>query len=63
MYGTKELGNKSFVLEYALTSQKGEEIIVHATGTMTQIAFDMKARSTIEIPNWVRVSLTEFDQL
>ena len=57
------LGTKSFVLEYAITSEKNNETIVHATGSTTQIMFDMKTRTTIEIPDWVRNSLTEFDGL
>lgn len=60
---TSKLGGKSFVLEYAITSRKGEQTIVHATGSTTQIMFDMKTRSTIEIPDWVRESLSGFDKL
>jgi len=60
---TSKIGNKSFVLEYAVTSQKGEEQLVHATGQTTQIMFDMKTRTTIEIPDWVRQALAAFDGL
>tara|TARA_B100000780_G_scaffold253225_1_gene200736 strand:- start:913 stop:1338 length:426 start_codon:yes stop_codon:yes gene_type:complete len=60
---TAKMGGKSFVLEYAITSQKGDQTIVHATGTTTQIMFDMKTRSTIEIPDWVRKSLGDFDSI
>lgn len=59
---TSKIGTKSFVLEYAITSQKGEELILHASGSTTQIMFDMKSRTTIEIPDWVRESLTTFDE-
>ncbi len=60
---TSKIGNKSFVLEYAITSKNGDDTIVHATGSTTQIMFDMKTRSTIEIPDWVRESLRAFDGL
>ncbi len=60
---TKSIGNKSFVLEYALTSVRNGEVVLHATGNTTQIMFDMKSKSTIEVPDWVREALTEFDQI
>lgn len=58
---TSKLGTKSFELEYAVVSDKENETIVHATGTTTQIMFDMKTRSTMEIPDWVRESLSDFE--
>lgn len=60
---TIAIGTKSFVLEYAITSKKDDKIILHATGTTTQIMFDMKTRTTIEIQDWLRKSLSGFDQL
>lgn len=60
---TSKIGNKSFVLEYAVTSKKDEKTIVHATGNTTQIMFDLKTRTTIEIPEWVREALAAFDGL
>jgi len=60
---TSRIGVKSFVFEYALTSQDGDEIIVHATGSTTQIMFDTKARASIEVPDWVRKSLEDYDML
>lgn len=60
---TSKIGTKSFVLEYVITSEKKGETIVHATGTTAQIMFDMKTRSTIEIPDWARKTLSEFDHL
>lgn len=58
---TAKIGTKSFVLEYAITSEKNGETIIHATGTTTQIMFDMKTRQTIEVPTWVKESLEEFE--
>lgn len=60
---TTKIGTKSFVLEYAVTSKKENQTLLHATGTTTQIMFDMKTRSTIEVPDWVRKSLEDFDKL
>ncbi|MAX80140.1 MAG: thioesterase [Crocinitomicaceae bacterium] len=60
---TAKIGTKSFVLEYAVTSKKGDQTIIHASGTTTQIMFDMKSRTTIEIPDWVRTSLSAFDKV
>lgn len=60
---TSKIGTKSFVLEYAITSDKDGETVIHATGTTTQVMFDMKTRKTIEVPDWVRESLIKFDNL
>lgn len=59
---TKEMGTKSFVLEYMLASEVDGEQIIHATGSTTQIMFDIKTRTTIEIADWVRKALTEFEK-
>ena len=58
---TSKIGTKSFVLEYAVVSEKNDETIVHATGSTTQIMFDMRTRTTIEVADWVRESLTTFE--
>lgn len=60
---TSKIGTKSFVFEYAITSDKKGETVIHATGSTTQIMFDMQSRKTVEVPDWVRESLTEFDNL
>ena len=60
---TAQLGSKSFVLAYEITSLVGDQRVLHATGTTTQIMFDTQTKTTIEIPDWVRTSLSEFDQL
>lgn len=58
---TASLGNKSFELEYAVVSQVKGQTVLHASGKSTQVMFDMKTRSTIEIEDWIRTSLTEFE--
>lgn len=60
---TAKIGTKSFILEYAVTSRKGDKTILHASGSTTQIMFDMQSRTTIEVPDWVRKSLSDFDHL
>lgn len=60
---TSKLGNKSFVIEYAVVSDKNNDVIVHATGSSTQVMFDMKTKTTIELPDWVKNSLSEYDHL
>lgn len=63
MVKTSKIGTKSFVLEYAIVSNPGEELVIYATGTTTQVMFDMKSRQTVEVPEWVRASLMAFDKL
>ena len=60
---TKKIGTKSFNLEYALTSKKDGETVVHATGSTVQIMFDMNSRKTIAVDDWVRNALIEFEKL
>lgn len=55
---TKEIGNKSFTIEYVIVSEKNNEQIVHAQGSTTQVMFDMKTRTTIEIEEWIREGLS-----
>lgn len=59
----KRLGIKSFVLEYIISSQNlnGEQII-HAAGETTQVMFDMKNRTTIEIPDWLRQQFQQYEK-
>lgn len=56
------LGNKSFDLQYIITSisKEGEEII-HALGKSTQVFIDLQAKKSVEIPDWVRASIQAFE--
>lgn len=56
---TKEMGRKSFVLEYMITT---EDKTVHTVGTSIQVMFDMKAKQTMEIPDWLRNELTAYEK-
>lgn len=58
---TASIGTKSFELEYAVVSKKNGQTVLHASGTTTQVMFDMKSRTTIEIEDWIRKSLTDFE--
>ena len=60
---TSKMGKKSFVLEYVITSEKKGEQIIHASGSTTQIMFDMHNRQTIEIEDWIRTTLSKFEGL
>jgi len=50
----KETGNKSAVLEYVVVSQRSGKQIIHASGTTTQVMFDMKTRTTIPIEDRIK---------
>jgi acyl-CoA thioester hydrolase len=56
---TKEMGKKSFVLEYMITT---DEKLVHTIGTSIQVMFDTKTKTTIEIPKWLREELITYEK-
>jgi len=58
---TTKIGSKSFTLEYVITSEENDEQILHASGTTTQIMFDMKTRKTIEIAPWMKDNLIAYE--
>ena len=60
MVRTGKMGNKSFVLEYAVIGEKNGRTEVYASGTTTQVMIDLKERSTIQIPEWVRSALQAY---
>lgn len=50
-----QIGNKSFDLEYIITSKSStNEDIIHCTGKSTQVMIDLKEKKSIEIPEWLR---------
>lgn len=59
---TKKMGTKSFVLQYKLfsTNLSGENTM-HAMGETTQIMFDMHAKKTIEIQDWLKQHLVAYE--
>ena len=60
---TTKLGKKSFTLEYIITSEKKGERVIHASGTTTQIMYDMQQRKTIEIESWMKEGLLDYENL
>jgi len=59
---TKKIGTKSFVLEYRVSSTNlNGENVVHAVGETTQIMFDMRSKTTIEIQDWLKEHLTAYE--
>lgn len=59
---TLSLGNKSFDLQYIITSinKDGEEII-HAVGKSTQVLFDAETRKTSALPDWLREDIEHYE--
>jgi len=61
---TSSIGTKSFEIEYLITSiDKAGEEIIHAKGKSIQVIIDVKEKRSIEIPNWLRLDLTNYDNL
>ena len=56
---TKEIGKKSFVIEYMITTSDNT---VHTIGTSIQVMFDMKTKQTIEVPDWLREDLIKYEK-
>lgn len=58
---TSRFGNKSFDLEYVVTSKKENKTIIHAAGKSTQVMFDTKAHKSILIPEWLKEEINLFE--
>ena len=57
-----KMGGKSFDIEYLVSSGSGDSTKLHAVGTTTQVMFDMKTRSTVEIPEWLKNDILNFEK-
>jgi acyl-CoA thioester hydrolase len=55
---TKQMGTKSFVLEYMITTENNQ---IHTVGTSTQVMFDTNERKTIAIPEWLKEEITAYE--
>lgn len=56
------LGSKSFDFEYLIGSEgKDGKTIIHAQGKTTQVMIDIHQKTSIEIPEWLRNDLMEFE--
>ncbi|MDO4728150.1 MAG: thioesterase family protein [Bacteroidota bacterium] len=58
---TTQLGNKSFELEYLITSTSGRDTKIHAKGKSTQVYFDIKAKKSLELPKWLKDDITAYE--
>lgn len=59
---TSRLGNKSFEIEYLVVSEaENADEILHAKGKSTQVMIDILKKKTIEIPEWLKSDLMEFE--
>ena len=59
---TSFLGNKSFEIEYLITStaKDGSEIL-HAKGKSVQVMIDIAGKKPIELPEWLRKDITDYE--
>jgi acyl-CoA thioester hydrolase len=55
-----ELGRKSYVVEYAITSVDGARL--HATARSVQVMFDYRARQTVPIDQALRDRIERFER-
>lgn len=59
---TSALSNKSFEMEYLITSMDKEgNTIIHAKGKSVNVMIDMQAKKSIEIPAWLRQNITNYE--
>lgn len=59
---TAAISNKSFVMEYIITSQTLDgTTIVHAKGKSVNVMVDTLAKKSIEIPDWLRDDLNTYE--
>lgn len=61
MVRTSRFGSKSFDLEYLIISEKDGNQIVHAQGKSTQVMFDLKERKSIEVPDWLKKEIVQYE--
>lgn len=59
---TSSLGNKSFEIEYLITStaKDGSEIL-HAKGKSVQVMIDIALKKPIELPEWLRKDINAYE--
>tara|TARA_Y100000817_G_scaffold304814_1_gene288216 strand:+ start:570 stop:977 length:408 start_codon:yes stop_codon:yes gene_type:complete len=59
---TSSIGSKSFEIEYLITSlDKENNEIIHAKGKSVQVLVDISVGKSVEIPNWLREDLTQYE--
>jgi len=60
---TTKFGIKSFDLEYLVTSEHKGETKIHAKGKSVQVLIDLTQKKTIEVPDWLKQDIQEFEGL
>lgn len=59
---TASLGAKSFEIEYLITSlDKENNEVIHAKGKSVQVLIDTHLGKSIEIPNWLREAIMDYE--
>ena len=59
---TSSLGAKSFEIEYLITSlDKENNEVIHATGKSVQVLIDTTLGKSIEIPDWLREAIMDYE--
>lgn len=59
---TSKLGKSSFEIEYLVVSHSADgNEIVHAKGKSVQVMIDIQQKKPIEIPDWLKADLIEFE--
>lgn len=59
---TSSIGSKSFEIEYLITSlDKENNEIIHAKGKSVQVLVDISVGKSVEIPDWLREDLTQYE--
>lgn len=59
---TSSLGAKSFEIEYLITSfDKENNEVIHAKGKSVQVLIDTTLGKSIEIPNWLREAIMDYE--
>lgn len=60
---TSRFGNKSFDLEYMITSEEEGEIKIHATGKSVQVMYDTSAKKSVPMPTWLKEEINNYEPL
>jgi acyl-CoA thioesterase FadM len=55
------MGNKSYEVEYVITVENGDEIVVCASGMSVQVCYNYLNNSTVSIPDSWRQKVQQFE--
>jgi len=60
---TSRFGNKSFDLEYLITSKTDNDLIIHAQGKSVQVMYDTKSKKSIKLPEWLKKEIDYYESV